>query len=67
MSIHPLINELETPTTYPATTCCSIPLSVDDAARIAALVEMHPQHSDESLITALLHHALRRIELSPEN
>lgn len=63
MSIPPLIHELETPITGATTLCGSIPLPIDDAARIAALVEIHPQHSHDSLITALLHYALQRIEL----
>lgn len=67
MSIHPLINELETPTTHATTICCAIALPIEDAARIAALVELHPGHTRESLITAMLHHALTQIKLPPEN
>lgn len=67
MNTHPLINELETPSPCSTTSCCAIHLPIDDAARIAALAEMYPRHTNETLITALLHHALTRLELPAEN
>lgn len=62
MNAHPLMDELKTPATTPTTECCHTPLLLDDAAKIAALSDLYPQHTTESLITALLHHALHVID-----
>lgn len=67
MSAHHLMDELKTPSTTPTIECCYTPLPLDDAAKLAALSELYPQHTTESLITALLHHALTVIETSGEN
>ena len=58
MSAQHLLDELKTPSTTPTIECCQTPLLLDDAAKIAALTDLYPQHTTESLITALLHHAL---------
>ncbi|GAB3101282.1 hypothetical protein GCM10027217_21400 [Pseudomaricurvus hydrocarbonicus] len=61
MNAQDLIKELNNPSSRQTEVCCSTPLPLEDAAKIAALVELHPHHTTESIITALLHHALNNI------
>ncbi len=62
MGAYDLLDVLDTPANLPTEVCCETALPLEDAAKIAALEKLYPQHSQESLISFLLHHALSNIQ-----
>lgn len=62
MSAQPLVQQLHCPSTAPGQPVCNIALPIEDAAKLAALAELYPDCSQETLITELLHHALNTMD-----
>lgn len=63
MSFRTLLDNWQQTTPPPLTTAeYTVRLTLDDAARVHALAEMYPGHSQEEIITDVLSVALRELE-----
>ena len=63
MSIDSLLQDLQSLSSPTGTTnYCNLQLPIEDAARLAALEALYPQHNQDTILSLLLSHGLRQME-----
>ncbi len=63
MSIDSLLQDLQSPSRPAGTTnYCNLQLPIEDAARLAALAALYPQHDQDTILSLLLSHGLQQMD-----